>query len=484
MLVIGRRLMKNRLAENFAAAKADETAAREAEKNAGEQLMAAKGPREVTVAQKVLAKAKESLAKASRVVQNYAPKKQEHNNDQERARTSDRTNLRQRKSRVLEFAELGDKVCPFTEYGKNYNGSQLGALYRHVGQSGLGLPAFGPNILRTIHVTAVMNVCYQLGINQADDRVLNHFALGRHGEYEMRKAYNLAKSDNSNDDPNSFSAQISGITGTLAFNRECMSAEEVARMQNSALEKWIPKSLSCRGGISMPESMGQEPVEVMMAMLRGLFSKQQVVDDDEGMMALRKQEEKERLEASILESAVRKRRAEQELHSLGGAAVLSGPRKETGSGPVSGVKRSGGNADKAKPPKKRANRGTFTLSDIPLLLEMNSLFLREMKKMGFDKREKGLKLKRGSRKHSMANCKTFAGMMTEGVKECMMENIVEKEEDGCEVVRRFYELFSDREERIRAIVKKANKQAGSQCRWSHWFCFTCEKVQCACNQEE
>lgn len=69
-----------------------------------------------------------------------------------------------------------------------------------------------------------MTVCYALGISQSDDRVLNHFALARHGEHEMRKAYNLAKSDNVNDDPSSFSRQVSGIiSGQELNNRSCLS---------------------------------------------------------------------------------------------------------------------------------------------------------------------------------------------------------------------------------------------------------------------
>lgn len=87
-------------------------------------------------------------------------------------------------------------------------------------------------------------VCYQLGISQADDRVLNHFAICRHEEYGMRKAYNLAKADNSNMDPNSFSSQISGVIGTLGFNAACSAADYI-QQQDAVAEKWIGKSASC-----------------------------------------------------------------------------------------------------------------------------------------------------------------------------------------------------------------------------------------------
>lgn len=97
-------------------------------------------------------------------------------------------------------AELGDKVCPFTKYGKSYNSDKLRDLYKYAGKYTLGLAAFGPNILRSIHVTDVMNLCYKLGISENDPRLVRHFALARHGEFERRRAYNLAKMDKLQDD--------------------------------------------------------------------------------------------------------------------------------------------------------------------------------------------------------------------------------------------------------------------------------------------
>lgn len=414
---------------------------------------------------------------ASNEVNKYGVRKEGNENRDELARLC----RKRGKARVVGCAELGDKLCPFTEYGKNYTGSQLRDLYKHVGQYGLVLPALGPNILRTIHVTSVMTVCYQLGIPQSDDRVLNHFALGRHGEYEMRKAYNLAKADNSNNDPNSFSSQISGVIGTLGFNDACSEANYV-QQQNAALEKWIGKSKSCWYDKSATTSTGDGSFEGVMVMWRDMFSKQMV--DDPETASLRKKEEKMRLEASILnseaskaESKVRKRKAEIELQSLGEGGVSSVPRVQAGSGLVSS-----GKVDETRASRKRAKRGTFDVSHVPLLLKMNALVLREVKRMGFDERGKGKGLTRGSPKHSMANCKTFSGMCTEGVRKCMTESIVEEDADGREVVGQFYELFAGREERVRKIVKEAAKQPGVGCKWSHWFCFTCDKVQCTCEE--
>lgn len=56
---------------------------------------------------------------------------------------------------------------------------------------------------------------------------------------------------------------------------------------------------------------------------------------------------------------------------------------------------SGVHVHKARSYKKRAKLGTFDTSHIPLLLEMNALFVREVKKKGFDERGKGGGLKRG-----------------------------------------------------------------------------------------
>lgn len=170
------------------------------------------------------------------------------------------------------------------------------------------------------------------------------------------------------------------------------------------------------------------------------------------------------------------RKAEIELQKLGDGGVSSVPRVQAGSGLILD-----GKVDKTS--RKRARRNTFDVSShVPLFLKMNALVLREVKSMGFDEREKGLGLKRGTPKHSMANCKTFGGMCTEGVRKCMTERIVEEDADDRKVVGQFYGLFTGREERVRTLVKAAAKQPGLGCKWSHWFCFTCDKVQCTCEE--
>lgn len=131
------------------------------------------------------------------------------------------------------------------------------------------MPAFGPNILRTIHVTAVMTVCARLGINKNDDRVLNHFALTRHGEYEMRKAYDLAKADNDSDDPNSFSAQFSGIIGTLNFEDTGITRVDLVKQQDAALEKLFSESNSCWYDQSATPTSSQGEFETLKALFKG-----------------------------------------------------------------------------------------------------------------------------------------------------------------------------------------------------------------------
>lgn len=451
MIVIGRRLMRIRLQENFAAAKTKEKAAQEEEQQARKKLGVATGRTEVTVAEKELKKATESLKTASNEVKKYGVRKEENENQDELARLC----RRRGKARVVGCAELGDKLCPFTEYGKNYTGSQLRDLYKHVGQYGLGLPAFGPNILRTIHVTSVMTVCYQLGIPQSDDRVLNHFALGRHGEYEMKKAYNLAKADNSNNDPNSFSSQISGVIGTLGFNDACSEADYV-QQQNAALEKWIGKSKSCWYDKYAITSTGDGSFEGVMAMWREMFSKQMV--DDPETASLRKKKEKMRLEASILnseaskaESKVRKRKAEIELQSLGDGGVSSVPRVQAGSGLVSDG--NVGNMDKAQRFQKRrktqhrATRHTYTGDKVPLLLsKMNALFVQEVRKKGYLPRElPDVKVSpKGSAERDLEiglkKIETFGGMCKDVCRYFMQGAVAGERGDGSEVVKEFYSL--------------------------------------------
>lgn len=160
MLVTGRRLMRRRLQENYQVALGE----LEKAENSGD---------------------KKNINRVKKEVQRYAPREEEKSAHNELVRRIGRSQVA---ARDIVYAELGDKVAPLTKYCKMYNDKQLYNMYLYVGKYASGLPAFGPNILRTVHVTTVMTACYKLGIPSDDARVVNHFALARHGEYERRRA--------------------------------------------------------------------------------------------------------------------------------------------------------------------------------------------------------------------------------------------------------------------------------------------------------
>lgn len=161
MLVIGRRLMRLRLQENYQEACDELERARE--QHGVEEGRGGKGA----------AAALRLLKKKEGEVKKYAPKAIDRS-----ARVDRVLNARRSKPGVLGDAELGDKAAPFTKYGKNYTNDQLTDMYRHVGKYALGLPAFGPNILRTIHVTTVMTLCHRLNISIDDQCIKDHFCAG------------------------------------------------------------------------------------------------------------------------------------------------------------------------------------------------------------------------------------------------------------------------------------------------------------------
>ncbi|CAM9544386.1 unnamed protein product [Ectocarpus sp. 8 AP-2014] len=91
--------------------------------------------------------------------------------------------------------ELGTNIGPITEFGKNYSRAQLYNLFKYVGKYCLGLPSFGPNILRSMHVTAVLIKAVEQGKKYDDPEIKDIFALARHGQYYREKTYNMVKAD-------------------------------------------------------------------------------------------------------------------------------------------------------------------------------------------------------------------------------------------------------------------------------------------------
>lgn len=91
--------------------------------------------------------------------------------------------------------ELGVNIGPITEFGKNYSRTQLCNLFKYVGRYCLGLPCFGANILRTMHVTAVLIKAIEQGKKYDDPEIKDIFALARHGQFYREKTYNAVKAD-------------------------------------------------------------------------------------------------------------------------------------------------------------------------------------------------------------------------------------------------------------------------------------------------
>ena len=115
---------------------------------------------------------------------------------------------------------LTDKLCPFTEDGQAYDRAKLFDMYKYVGMRALGIPFFGPNVLRTVHVTKVVRHCLLKGIDPDHPDVVRLIALARHGEDERMKTYNLMKAEVVELGGNSFGYVNRGINSTSGASSE------------------------------------------------------------------------------------------------------------------------------------------------------------------------------------------------------------------------------------------------------------------------
>lgn len=97
-------------------------------------------------------------------------------------------------------------------------------MYRYVGTYLLGLPAFGPNILRSMHVTAVLTKAVKEGKKHDDPEVVNLFSLARHGIFEREKTYNTVKHDLQVADGDTFQGQNHGLAQTYGEGDESVTA--------------------------------------------------------------------------------------------------------------------------------------------------------------------------------------------------------------------------------------------------------------------
>lgn len=428
-------------------------------------------------------KATTSLTHAEKEVKEYEPKAIDKSAQQDREK--DTVSSLQK---VLQPAELGDKAAPFTMYGKTYNNNQLYAMYQRVGWYALGLPAFGPNILRTIHVTTVMTLCYQLEISLDDQRIKDHFALARHGEYEMRRSYNLTKSENTPFDPNCFSHKVAGIISAHGMlNRsEKNNSEEAA--QEAALKECLGDDLfDGRKPLKRESSVGKMMREFLKAMMqsRGVATPDIALDPE--TIELEKVHRKEKLKVETLRF---KEESMEIEHRLGLGAVASCKSvsnvdesqeigRKRGHSAGAGVSCKGDRCtEKANQPKqKRARRNTFTAEVMPLLMRMNAIFKEKVVGMGLDPSKP---YPRESVENGMYNVKTFTALCTERVKTYLTAEVGENDPDYSDVTK-FYDLFGSAKN-VSDVVKAAKKQ-GRAGEWSDWLCRKCKKVTCKCNNQ-
>ncbi|CAN0342228.1 unnamed protein product [Ectocarpus sp. 6 AP-2014] len=263
MMVIGRRLMRKHLESNC--------------KHARSRVQKAKtnlADAERHSTKDGVVKARKILAAAERQHAEYAPTRLEKQNEQDRAIAE------KRDPREIGYAELGDKVCTFTAYDKNYDQGMLNDMYKYVGEYYLGLPAFGPNTLRSIHVTDVMEVCCQIGIPYNGQRLVRHFALSRNGEFERKRAYNGSTMDMVKDDPNSIGAVFAGILQSQDYLNRPLDKQGMIEAQEKALKAMLHNSYDGSG-------------------VNDVAGGAELFGDDPEIMNLRREECKKRMECRI-----------------------------------------------------------------------------------------------------------------------------------------------------------------------------------------
>lgn len=455
--------MRLRLQENYQ--KACDELERATEKHGVEEGRGGKGA----------AAALRLLKKKEGEVKKYAPKAIDTSAQADRD-----LNARRVQSGVLRDAELGDKAAPFTVYGKNYSNDQLFSMYNHVGKYALGLPAFGPNILRTIHVTTVMTLCHRLNISVDDQCIKDHFALARHGEYEMQRSYDLVKSDTQPYDPSSFTARVSGIIKAHDL-LQSDSTPDFRGSKRAALKECLGTSLfdglERQEGESSLEKQMREMMTYIEEIARRVSTQEVTWTEETKALEDEKRQEELRLETAKLKVKRQAVEAQSGLSvSAGVEAVASCKcvpsvdesqeigRKRGLDESAGGSCGSGGSIDKAKKPKRpKAKKGTFVQEGeghAPLLSRMNGHF----KRVVVQHISPDAEYTRYTQEGTVRKVKTFGRLCKEKVKSFMMANVSETD-DGYDDVVEFYGLFTpDKEWAVRDIAKRKHMV------WSDWYC--------------
>ncbi|CAN0417853.1 unnamed protein product [Ectocarpus sp. 12 AP-2014] len=159
-------------------------------------------------------------------------------------------NLSKRMNAIGCKYQLTEKLCPFTEDGEAYDNSKLYDLYKYVGRRALGIPRFGPNILRSVHVTKVVRYCLLNDIDPNHSDVVRLFALARHGEDERVKTYDLMKAE---------LVALGGDSNLFGhLNRGINSTSGASSSSSGRSSRALPDQASSRtGGLPGMEDFGE-----------------------------------------------------------------------------------------------------------------------------------------------------------------------------------------------------------------------------------
>lgn len=420
----------------------------------------------------------------------------------ESLKTSGASDERVVKEKNKYSVELGENIGPITEFGKCYSGDQLWRLFKYVGKYTLGLPSFGPNILRTMHVTAVMIRAIKLNKRHDDPEIVRLFALARHGEFERQKSYNLVKADMVQRNSQELVFRCAGLVGTAELNiRPGDCGIDTVYHGEKFLDLFEEE-----GGLSSERDSVRAPVEGncsegLLSRLDSLFDKhfpQVAFDDDPEHQAevrkearLKKEIEREEIILRNVGHEIRLKRLREEREEKE-HQVYEGPKRPDS---VSvGQKRpiqdeSKGSLGKRKVVGngwgKRKCRDQDWLQNFQRLLRMNEFFIQAAVAEGVDPR--GVYKRK---EHPLqvaikgANAKSFGVLGSENIAGFMLKAFeAGTEERGfCSSFYNHFGTGDNGARNIKTVVDRA-KKAKKVFRWSEWFCTDCKNIECECKDQ-
>lgn len=279
--------------------------------------------------------------------------------------------------------ELGVNIGPITEFGKNYSRTQLYTLFNYVGKYCLGLSSFGPNILRSMHVTAVLIKAIDQGKKYDDPEIKDIFALARHGQYYREKTYNMVKADLDMARAKTFVHENYGMVGSIVGEGEKEGNLKFLEFFEGAGEQAF-------SGLSREQTNGSCPLslqaffrpggvagfmqQVSVALRGAMGATPMRVDNDPGYLADKKREEELDIELEREEIKLRIREREQRLVEL---------RNPDSTPTVTGQKRPATATVVNVPIKKERLERSTDESDavkLEILREMHALYVVKVEK--------------------------------------------------------------------------------------------------------